>query len=298
MSVAPPVPPVDPAAALLARVAPTPVLGRRGPGGRPVRRSFEADVRFLRVVPRDTPVHRLWAGTKLLALVAIAVTLSFAPTWPAIGLMAGLVLGTAVLARIPRGALPRLPRWLWLLFLLGGWVEFVAGGPPNVHVAGMAIGLGAVRDWARATVLGVTILGAAALVSWTTALAGVAPALRRLGSPLRWTRLPIDEWSAAVGLALRCIPLLLDEVRVLSAVTRLRATHRHSPRRRSVFAELHRLLVATLVVALRRAGEFAAAIDARGGMGVIAAEDAGPGVADALALAVVAAFVAAVVVLH
>jgi energy-coupling factor transporter transmembrane protein EcfT len=163
----------------------------------------------------------------------------------------------------------------------------------------------------------VTILGAAALVSWTTALAGIAPALRRLGSPFRWTRLPIDEWSATIGLALRCIPLLLEEVRVLTAVMRLRAPHRQAAeahqgehgrsrglraagRRggRSIFGEMHRLLVATLVVALRRAGEFAAAIDARGGMGAIADDSDGPGLADAVALVVVALAIAAAVVLH
>jgi energy-coupling factor transporter ATP-binding protein EcfA2/energy-coupling factor transporter transmembrane protein EcfT len=268
------------------------------PSSAPRRRSSDPDVRFLRVVPGDSPVHHLWAGTKLIALVAIAVALSFQPTWPAIGLMAGLVLATAALARIPLGALPRVPRWLWLLVAFGAWLELVSGGPPNVHVAGMAIGLGALRDWARVTALGLTILGAAALVSWTTALAGIAPALRRLGAPLRWTRLPIDEWSAAVGLSLRCIPLLLEEVRILTAVMRLRATHRHSTGRRSRIGEVHRLLVATLVVALRRAGEFAAAIDARGGLGVIAADADGPGVTDGVALVVVAAAVVAAFVLR
>ena len=85
--------------------------------------------------PPDAPAHagraaatgagphchpRLWAGTKLIVVAGIGVLLTFYPGWVPIGLVAALVLVTARLARIPRGVLPSVPRWLWVLLFLGG----------------------------------------------------------------------------------------------------------------------------------------------------------------------------------
>jgi len=41
------------------------------------RRSSE--LHLLRYVPTDSPIHRLWAGTKLVALFAFGVALSLEP---------------------------------------------------------------------------------------------------------------------------------------------------------------------------------------------------------------------------
>ena len=68
---------------------------------------------LLRPVPGDSVIHRLWAGTKLIVVFAISMLLSFYPGWIAIGLMAVLVVLAIWLARIPRGVLPSVPRWLY-----------------------------------------------------------------------------------------------------------------------------------------------------------------------------------------
>ncbi|MDT5015491.1 MAG: energy-coupling factor transport system permease protein, partial [Mycobacterium sp.] len=84
------------------------------------RRRQRRPVVLLRPVPGDSVIHRLWAGTKLLVVAAIGVLLTFYPGWVPIGAVAALVLITAWVARIPRGALPSIPRWLWILLFLGG----------------------------------------------------------------------------------------------------------------------------------------------------------------------------------
>jgi energy-coupling factor transport system permease protein len=162
--------------------------------------------------------------------------------------------------------------------------------------AAARVGVGALGEWARATSLAAVLLLSAALVSWTTALASVAPALRRLGAPAARLGLPVDEWTTAVALGIRCLPLLVDETRTLAAVRRLRLPHRPTGARHRIQEPLD-LLTAELTVALRRAGELASAIDARGGLGAIADDPARPGWRDAVALALIAAVVVAVVVL-
>jgi energy-coupling factor transporter ATP-binding protein EcfA2 len=259
-------------------------------------RGRRRELHLFRVVPRQSPVHRLWAGTKLVGLLAVAVALSFQPAWPSIGAVAGLLLAGVVVARIPRGAAPRLPRWFWIGMAFGAALALEAGGHPVLHVAGAGVGVGALGEWARATALVAVLLLSAALVSWTTPLASVAPALRRLGAPAARLGLPVEEWTTAVALGIRCLPLLVDETRTLAAARRLRTAHRPAGRRHRIQEPLD-LLTAELVVAVRRAGELAAAIDARGGLGAIADDEARPTWRDAVALAVITAVVVAVVVL-
>ena len=165
----------------------------------------------------------LWAGTKLIAVAGIGVLLTFYPGWVPIGLVAALVLTTAWLAHIPRGALPSIPRWLWFLFFLGGATATFAGGSPVDRP-----GLGGTSHWAgcstflRITAVSIVLLGLGAMVSWTTNVAEIAPAVATLGRPLRPLRIPVDDWAVALALALRAFPMLIDEFRVLYAARRLR----------------------------------------------------------------------------
>ena len=77
-------------------------------------------------------------------------------------------------------------------------------------------------DFLRITALSIVLLGMGALVSWTTNVAEIAPAVATLGRPLRPLRIPVDDWSVALALALRTFPMLIDEFRVLYAARRLR----------------------------------------------------------------------------
>ncbi len=275
--------------------ATTAPAGAAATGGR-TRRGRRRELHLFRVVPGDSVVHRLWAGTKLVSLLAVAAALSIQPGWPSIAIAAALLIGGAAAAHIPRGAAPRLPRWFWAGMLIGGLLALQAGGTPYLHLGGARVGTGALGEWARAVSLAAVLLLSAALVSWTTPLAAVAPALRRLLAPLGRLGLPVAEWTTSVALAIRCLPLLVDETRTLAAVRRLREPYRPRGRRRLVHEALD-LLTAELVVALRRAEELAAAIDARGGLGAIADGPARPGRRDVVALAVVAVVVAAIIVL-
>ncbi|MCP9276648.1 energy-coupling factor transporter transmembrane component T family protein [Mycolicibacterium arenosum] len=250
---------------------------------------------LLRPVPGDTVVHRLWAGTKLLTVLGIGILMTFYPGWIPIGLVAVLVVVTARLAGVPRGALPSVPVFLWVLLLLGGVTATFGGGAPHVDVAGLTVGLGGLLSFLRITALSIVLLGLGMLVSWTTSVAEIAPAIAKLGRPLKVLRLPVDDWAVTIALALRAFPMLIDEFRVLFAARRLRpkdpAITRRDRRRRWA-AELIDLLAAAVTVALRRADEMGDAITARGGSGQISALESRPKRRDAAALAIVIALCA------
>ena len=265
----------------------------------PARRQSRPVV-LLRPVPGTSAVHDLWAGTKLLAVCAISILLTFYPGWITIGLVAALVLTAARIAHIPRGALPTVPHWLWIMVVLGGMTAAFAGGSPFIELAGAHIGFGGLLNFLRITTLSIVLLGLGAMVSWTTNVAEIAPAVATLGCPLRLLRIPIDEWAVALALALRAFPMLIEEFRVLYAARRLRpklVLHSRRARRRRWALELIDLITAALTVTLRRADEMGDAITARGGIGQISAAPSRPKLADWLALSIIAAVCAASILL-
>jgi energy-coupling factor transport system permease protein len=261
------------------------------PARRGARRPSRPAV-LLRPVPVESPIHDLWAGTKLIVVAGISVLLTFYPGWVAIGLIAALVLTAARLAHIPRGATPSIPRWLWVAIAIGGITAAMGGGDPTVHVDGVALGLGGLLNFLRVTALSIVLLGLGAMVSWTTNVAEVAPAVATLGRPLRALRIPVDEWAVALALALRAFPMLIDEFRVLYASRRLRPKQiprTRRARRRRWALELIDLMATAITVTLRRADEMGDAITARGGAGQISAAPTRPKRADWVALSITSA---------
>lgn len=262
------------------------------PAARQRRRRSPSFV-LLRQVGSGSPVHRLWAGTKLLAVAALSLILSIRPAWSSTALVAAAVVGSAFLARIPARAVPRLPWAFWAFVVVGATFTLLSGGAPYVTVGGSRIGLGDLESYALFTLLSVVLFGGSLMIGWTTPSADVAPALVRLGRPLRFLRLPVEEWAVTMALAVRSLPLLIDEIRTLIAARRLRPRYVGSDGKADRTVDLVELCAAALVVALRRADEMGVAIRARGGTTNFAAGAGSPGRSDVLALVLVAAVCAA-----
>lgn len=250
-------------------IRPVDESGRSAARRRPARSL--SDFHVLRYVPGTSPIHRMWAGTKLVWFALVSIGLLLWPTWKAVGVGAAMLLGSLLVARLPRGVAPRLPRWIWLLILIGLAVAVGASGKPYVHLGSLRFGLGGLYQFALFWCITIEVLAMALLVSWTTPLADLAPALGRLGWPLRKLRLPVDEVVGAIALSIRCLPLLLDEGRVLAAARRARRSSAH-PSARELTQGLEDLIWAALSNAIRRAREVAEAIEARGGVPTIAPE--------------------------
>ncbi len=260
------------------------------PEGAPPRNPTRRSVVLLRPVPGDSVIHRLWAGTKLLIVFVLGVLMTFYPGWVPIALVAVLVGVAAYLAHIPRGVLPSIPGWLWFFLFLGGFTASFAGGAPEFVVGSVTVGLGGLLNFLRITALSIVLLGLGAMVSWTTNVSDVAPAVATLGKPFRRLRVPVDDWAVTLALALRSFPMLIDEFRVLFAARKLRPrppVANRRERRRRWGIELVDLLAAAVTVTLRRGDEMGDAITARGGTGQISAAESTPARRDWIAMAIV-----------
>ncbi|WP_109525311.1 MULTISPECIES: energy-coupling factor transporter transmembrane component T family protein [Nocardia] len=227
---------------------------------------------LLRQVPVASPVHSLWAGTKMIGAFVISLLLMFWPSWTVLGAMVIFLVAIGLVARLPLGTLPRLPWWFWAALALGGLMNLPVGGA-------------AVLRYAQVVVFGLILVAASFLIAWTTPMGDIAPALAKLGAPLRRLRIPVDEWAVVVALMLRGLPLLLEEIRVLRAARRLRP--KDTLIDRAADNPLIDILTAAMAVATRRATELGEAITARGGTGMLTAHPSSPTRRDAFALGLV-----------
>ncbi|MFV9635283.1 CbiQ family ECF transporter T component [Mycobacterium neumannii] len=272
----------------------TPTSSDHGPTRRSSRATKRAPRRGLLLVPvpGSSPIHRLWAGTKLLVVLWFSILLWFYPGWVMIGMVWVLVLAAARVAHVPRGALPSRPRRLWILIALAVIFASLAGGSPVISVGGVDIELGGALYALRAALLAFGLIGLAAMVSWTTQVAEIVPAITTLARPFTLLRIPVREWAVALALGLRAFPMLIEEFQILYAAHRLRSRQMQLDRklrRRQQARDVIDLIAAALAMTLRRADEMGDAITARGGTGQFSAVPARPKLADWVTLAIAAA---------
>lgn len=113
------------------------------------------------------------------------------------------------------------------------------------------------------TVLVILYIFALLLITTTPSIA-LVEGLTTLLTPLRWLRLPVDDFALMMLIALRFIPTLLEEVeQLLKAQMSRGADYAHGSLRERVQSMIA-LFVPLMQAILRRAEELATALDARG----------------------------------
>jgi energy-coupling factor transport system permease protein len=177
-----------------------------------------------------------------------------APGWPVIAALTVLLAAGLAAARLPLTVFPRVP-WLVAAIVLLGAAAAAAGSGIALYVESMLF-----------TVL---FFSLSLLLIWTTRVEELPAAFTRIAAPLRRLGLPVNEWAHSVTFAVRTLPLLRDEFRVLIAARRLRKPLRAAGRRPRALArcrELLDLVVAVVASAGRRASDLGRTATMRGGM--------------------------------
>jgi energy-coupling factor transport system permease protein len=207
----------------------------------------------------------------------------FPPLLLSLGVVSGLVVGSALLLLaylllllLPLPALrrPRFRRWLrrsgWLslllLLLLAIPLQSALSFPPAPAAPRLAFVITYDDFWGYSHFLAFFLIlyPCSLLLTMSTSPVALVEGLSMLMAPLRWLRLPVDDFALMTLLALRFLPTLLDEAtQLLKAQSARGASFSTGPpgaRAQSILA----LLVPFLRATLRRASELATALDARG----------------------------------
>ena len=195
-------------------------------------------------VRRDSVVHRLPAGAKLLGLAVLAVALFWLPTLTAAGAaLAGVLVIGLVVARLPVAVLARQARavrW-WLLALL------VVHAVTTDLLTGLHVALRLL-----------TLVLAAAVVTATTRVSEMVAVIERLCAPLQLVGVRPARVGLAVTLALRFIPVLTERA------DRIRAAQAARGGSARGVGALRTTVAPLLVQALQMAHDVSEALDARG----------------------------------
>ncbi len=190
-------------------------------------------------VPRNSPVHRLPAGAKLLGLVGAAVTTHWISTPARVGVAFLVVAALFALARIPVGVVREQARPM-LLFavVLGAFQWIVAGWRTAVVVVGVLV----------------VLMLLAALVTLTTRTSALLDTVVRGARPLR--RLGVDPERIGLVLALG--------IRSVAVVLGLAGEIREAQWARGIRPGGRTFAVPLLVRSLRHADALGEALAARG----------------------------------
>lgn len=224
--------------------------------------------RFLvgRYLALDSPLHRMGALAKLVILLVYLVVLVVVKSFVGFGLMAALLLVGLLGSRIPvgfwlRGLWPVL--WVIAIFALFHLL-FTKGGGVLLAVGGLTIELeGLIQALYVACRLTMIIL-AASLFTLSTPVLSAAQAVERLLRPLSYLKVPTAEIGVMLALALRFIPIVLEESERLNMAQKARGRGQGRPtlwgRARDVLA----LLVPVLANTMKRADAIALAMELLG----------------------------------
>lgn len=190
-------------------------------------------------VPRDSVVHRLPAGTKLLLLVAAAVgSLALRRPWQVVAALLVIVV-LYVLARIPwRTALQQVRPLLWFLLALAVFQMVVAGWERAVVVVGVMLAL----------------ILLATLVSLTTHTTAIVDVVVRSLGPLRRIGVDPERVGLLVALGIRSVAVIIELAREV----------RQAQMARGASSSPLAFIVPLVVRTLRHADRLADALVARG----------------------------------
>lgn len=209
--------------------------------------------------------HRLDGRTKVLAFVGVTVAAFAAAHVHYFGVLVAALLLACVVARLDLAALARSMGLVLALLLISSFLTAllipgkvaVRAGPLAISHDGLQLGVHVFFQF------GLLIFGAQ-IITITTEPLAIATALQRLCKPLRYVGAPIDELAMLITLSLTFLPLIREQVRtVIDAQLARGVDLRHGPletRLRGLLTLFNPIISANL----RRAGDLAVAMEARG----------------------------------
>lgn len=223
------------------------------------------DITIGQYYPENSIIHRLDARVKFVGTIVMIVSLfvfdSFWGFLPVLGMMA-LIIG---LSRVPlKYILKGLKPMLFLLIFMMLMNLFMTPGETVLW-----------QWWKlKITYEGVRLAGfmglrliflviGSSMMTYTTTPTSLTAGMERVFAPLKLVRVPVHEVAMMMSIALRFIPILLEETDKIMKAQQARGADFESGNIFKRAKALLPLLVPLFVSAFRRAGDLAQAMEAR-----------------------------------
>ena len=223
------------------------------------------DITLGQYYPVKSPVHNLDPRIKIILTIAFIVAVFLGSSLWALFPVAAYIILAALLAHLPLKLLLKgiKPLRIILIFTFLLNLFFNAGETVLVEVWKIRITLEGLLTAIRFSMRLVFLVSGASLLTLTTPPVVLTDGMERLLSPLRKIGFPAHELAMMMSIALRFIPVLLEEADKIMKAQMARGADFESGNLIQRAKSMVPLLVPLFVSAFRRAGDLAMAMEAR-----------------------------------
>lgn len=245
----------------------------------------------------DSVIHRLDPRTKLVGLLIFIIGVFFADTFPLFALVYAFGFGVILLSHVPIGKVLKSIRGILVLLILTGILNmlFTPGDTILWHWGWLVITKEGVIKGGLMMLRLIALIAFSSILTLTTTPISLSDGVEHLLKPLRRFRFPVHEFAMMMTIALRFIPILMEEADKIMKAQRSRGgdlrTGSIAQRLKGIVA----IMIPLFFNALKRADDLAVAMEARcyqGGEGRTSIRELHWAVRDTLAIFVVIAVVA------
>lgn len=229
------------------------------------------DIAFGQYYPAKSVLHRLDPRIKILSLVAFLVLVFCTSNFYSLALVGATVLTVVLLSGVPlRLYFKSLKMILFIVLITSLLNLFYGTGDPIYQFWIFKVTLAGIYNAIFVTVRIFCLILVSSALTFTTSPTDLTDALERLMKPLTIFKIKVHEIAMMMTIALRFVPLLLEETDKIMSAQKARGADMESGNLVARVKALIPVLIPLFVSAFRRAYELAVAMECRcyqGGQG-------------------------------
>ena len=212
----------------------------------------------------ESPIHRLDPRVKLIATFAYIISLFVVHSWTGYLIAAVAVAIVIAASHVPFGYIMRgMKAVMMILMITVIFNLFLTEGRPLVHFWKLTITYEGVDFASKMAVRLIFLIIGSSLMTLTTTPNQLTDALEDVLGSLKKIHVPVHEISMMMSIALRFIPILMEETDKIMKAQMARGADFESKNLMKKIQSLVPLLVPLFISAFRRANDLAMAMEAR-----------------------------------
>ena len=223
------------------------------------------DITLGQYFPGQSVIHRLDPRTKLTMLVVYIVALFLAEGWVSYGLVFVFLAVVIRLSTIPLKSILRGMKPLVMILIFTGVLNlfFTQDGEVLVKFWVLTVTSGGLSRALMMMARILMLISGTFLLTYTTSPIALTDGLEALMNPLKKVGVPVHELSMMMCIALRFIPMLIEETDKIMSAQKARGADFESGSLTDRAKALIPILVPLFISAFRRADELATAMECR-----------------------------------
>lgn len=223
---------------------------------------MKKDITLGQYFPGNTIIHRLDPRTKIIIVFLYIVALFKAESWISYGIVVAFSAVTMIVSKIkPKSIFSGLKPMLIIIVLTALLNAFYTDGTPVRE--GWPITIEGISRALQMILRIILLISGTFLLTYTTSPMELTDGLERLFNPLKKIRVPVHEMTMMMSMALRFIPILIEETDKIMSAQKARGADFETGGIVKRAKALIPILVPLFVSAFKRADDLAVAMESR-----------------------------------